>query len=102
MSNPSTKEIAIQIIKSYHPEYSLWYEGNILELNETKAIESAIKSYGNQKLDEAIELAEGYDSYEDLPCGDSGHDDRWCGHCESKNDGADIISQNIRALKENI
>lgn len=47
------------------------------------------------------ETAEKYDSY--ISCLEKSHDERWCSHCESKNDGAEeIINMVIEEWEEEV
>lgn len=55
----------------------------------------ALKEARKRQAEADALLAEKYDAYKEF-CGDTTHDPRWCGHCESRNDGAAEIAAKIR------
>jgi hypothetical protein len=62
-----------------------------LKAEKEKAVREALKR--------AAEIVDVFLRGDEKPCPVSGHDDRWCSHCESVARAADRIGSGIRSLK---
>lgn len=80
------REIAAEMVRSWGED--AWPEDPVKEITE-----SLIKAH-NEALERAAELCR-----RKYPCGDPGHDDRWCARCNAIQDGADMLEDEILALK---
>ncbi len=63
-------------------------------------VATALRSARNRGLEEAEKVTDSH-VHEKRLCsdGNKGHDDRWCAECNSMRDEADLLGQEIRALR---